>query len=206
MNYKLSKDELNKYHNPESDNTEAGILLDEDRYIKKVFEQNPRLGCEILFSRYFSLLCSHATRFVYSREVAEDIVSEIFCHLWKEQIFNQIVGSYRGYLFKAVRYRAYNYVRWEMSRKSDKDVFDLDIELLEMNPDEVLQFDELTQKIENTINEMPPQCRNVFLLSRFENKKYKEIASELNISVKAVEAHVSKALNILRKALKEEIA
>jgi RNA polymerase sigma-70 factor (ECF subfamily) len=94
-------------------------------------------------------------------------------------------------------------VKWEMSRRSEKEVFDMEFALPEMTPDEVLQFDELTQKIEATIAELPPQCRNVFLMSRFETKKNKDIAQNLGISIKAVEAHVSKALHMLRIALKE---
>ena len=179
--------------------------VSEDTVVRKIFENDPKLGCEVLFSKYFSMLCSHAARMVDSREVAEDIVSEVFCHLWKEQIFMEIRGSYRAYLFKAVRHRSYNYIRWEMSRKSDIEIFELDIIHPQVNLDDMMEFEELSQKIDETINGLSTQCRNIFLLSRFENKKYKEIAEELNISVKAVEAQVSKALSILRKALIEEI-
>ncbi|PWK27663.1 RNA polymerase sigma-70 factor (ECF subfamily) [Arcicella aurantiaca] len=203
MNY-LSKSD-NAIKNIElKPSSDSPPILKEDLMIRKIFEEDTRMGCEILFSKYFSMLCSHATRLVYSREVAEDIVSEIFCHLWKEQIFSQITGSYRAYLFKAVRHRAYNYIRWEMSRQSDVEVFELEIIHPQMNSDDMMEFEELSEKINETINGLPTQCRNIFLLNRFENKKYKDIAEELNISVKAVEAQVSKALSILRKALIEE--
>ena len=63
-------------------------------------------------------------------------------------------------------------------------------------------FDELSEEIGKVIENLPSQCKKVFILSRFENKKYREIAVELGISVKAVEAHVSKALEKLRSKLK----
>src|SRR5690606_40940752 len=110
----------------------------------------------------------------------------------------------RAYLFKAVRFSAYNYLRWELS-KHNHDVESKEVWLTmdSHQPEDTLLLDELSQEIQRIIENLPPQCRRVFLLSRFENKKYTEIATELGVSVKAVEAHVSKALDILRNRLKE---
>ncbi len=66
-----------------------------------------------------------------------------------------------------------------------------------------LTFHEIEKIIEDTLKQLPPQCGVVFKLSRFEEKKYKEIAKELNISVKAVEGHISKALKLFRTNLKD---
>ena len=63
-------------------------------------------------------------------------------------------------------------------------------------------IDELSEEINRTIDNLPAQCKKVFMLSRFENRKYSEIATELGISIKAVEAHISKALETLRAKLK----
>jgi RNA polymerase sigma-70 factor (ECF subfamily) len=68
-------------------------------------------------------------------------------------------------------------------------------------PDEMLQYTELHQKIESIIRDLPPQCRKAYILKRIEGKKYHEIASELKISSKAVEAPVSRALTRLREGL-----
>ena len=65
----------------------------------------------------------------------------------------------------------------------------------------MLQFDELFQKIENSITALSPQCQRVFLMSRFENKKNREIADELEIALKTVEAHIMKALAQMRNSL-----
>lgn len=177
-------------------------IVDEEVMIQRVFDLDPRQGCEILFQKYYKVLCSHTIRFVYSREVAEDIVSEIFCRFWTDQTYNVITTSYRAYLFKAVRFSAYNYIKWELSKKRNETDFQIALETMgSFDAGETILFDELSDEISKIIEGLPAQCKRVFMLSRFENKKYTEIAASLNISVKMVEAHVSKALHILREKL-----
>lgn len=178
--------------------TEARII-DAEVLLQETFNIDPRQGCSLLFRLYFSPLCSHAIRFVYSKQAAEDIVSDVFCRFWDDRIFKKITTSYRAYLFKSVRHRAYNYVKFELSRNSSREKYSHD--QCDLNPCEILQYDELYQLMDAAINTLPQQCKKVFVLSRMENKRYQEIADELDISVKAIEAHVSKALRILRKKL-----
>ena len=174
-------------------------VADDEWLLRKEFEIDPDKGCELLFRRYYNNLCNHAIRLVHSREVAEDIVSEIFTVFWHKQIFRQVNTSYRAYLYQSVRHRSYNYLRWQIkyihSDEDDSQPAD------ELNPDEALQYTELHQKIESIISNLPPQCRKAYLLKRVEGKKYDEIATELKISSKAVEALVSRALARLRKEL-----
>jgi RNA polymerase sigma-70 factor (ECF subfamily) len=178
---------------------------DVDWPLKKLFATDPRQACELLFRTYYAPLCSHAARVVYAKETAEDIVSEVFCNFWKNKVYLTIDTSFQAYLFRAVRYRAYNYLRWELtkSRRSSDDRID-DLADSRSLPLEIMQYDELQRNIEKAIDELPPQCRRVFLLSRFEGRKYGEIADELNIALKTVEAHMSKALSLLRTVLKDE--
>lgn len=177
-------------------------IIDSELLLQQTFNDDARQGCSLLFRLYYAPLCSHAIRFVYSKEVAEDIVAEVFCRFWEDEIFRKIHISYRAYLFKSVRHRAYNYVKFELARKSP-DEKDCTRQACS-NPDEILQYDELYQLLEETINALPQQCKKVFVLSRLENKRYHDIAKELDISVKAIEAHISKALRILRKKIDQD--
>ena len=178
-------------------------IIDEEILIKRVFDTDPRQGCEILFKKYYKILCSHAIRFVCSKEAAEDLVGELFCRFWSDRIYLSINTSYRAYLFKAVRFSAYNYIRWELSkRRKEVDLDNLLDHINSFKPEETMLFDELAAEINHSIGNLPPQCRRIFMLSRFENMKYQEIASTLGISVKAVEVQISKALEILRTRLK----
>jgi len=131
------------------------------------------------------------------------IVSDVFLNLWKNCESVQITTSYRAYLFKAVRNGCYNYVTRELNRRASADTLE-NWDAQAPRPDQILHFDELQHKIESTIAQLPPQCKRVFMLNRFEAKKYAEIADELKISLKTVEMHISKALQQLRNALKDE--
>lgn len=205
MNKKDFSDSSSAHAHADNAQREPTRFLDEEVLIRKTFETDPQAGCEILFQKYYTILCSHAIRFVYSKAVAEDIVSEIFCRFWSDRTYNTINVSFRAYLFKSVRHRAYNYLRWELSKKdSNLNVDDLQFGISSLKPEEAMLYDELSSEISIIIDSLPAQCKRVFLLSRFENKKHSEIAADLGISVKAVEAHISKALDILRRSLKSK--
>ena len=201
----MSHSDFQKFSNTNTPSERSNVAktIDEEALIKKFFESDPKQGCQVLFQKYYKILCSHAVRFVYSKEIAEDLVSEIFCKFWSDQHYLNVSSSYRAYLFKAVRYSAYNYIKWELSkRKNDIDFSDLEEQFKSFRPEDTLQIDELSEEINRTIDNLPAQCKKVFMLSRFENRKYAEIAAELGISVKSVEAHISKALDTLRTKLK----
>ncbi|MFC5409818.1 RNA polymerase sigma-70 factor [Larkinella bovis] len=177
---------------------------DNELFIRNAFATDPRVGCELLFRQYFSPLCSHAIRFVYDRQVAEDLVADLFFTFFQKQLYRQINGSYRAYLYQAVRNRAYNSLRWELSRQEtlpdDLDQPDLDA----TQPDRLLQQDELTRALERAVQQLSPQRQRVFLLSRFEGKSYKAIASELKLSPKTVENHLLQAVSTIRQVLRQQ--
>ena len=188
---------------PDETNSDSqnSIQTDKEFFIRKAFEQDSVKGYELLFRQYYSPLCSHAVRFVYNREVAEDLVAEVFYTFWKKKLHEQITTSFRAYLFTSVRNKSLTYIKWEFDKEKSEELEENDKASSTLEPDEVMEFDELYLHIEKTINLLPPQCQKVFLMSRFEGKSYKEIAEKLNVSGKAVEAHISKALITLRKAL-----
>ncbi len=186
-----------------NDEIDENKTLDSEVFIRETFKEDPRKGYELLFRRYYRALCSHAVRFVYSKEVAEDIVGDVFLVLWKNNVYEKINTSFRAYLYASVRNRAFNYLQWEFKKDVDIDAIPENNHnhVFEETPQTMLQFDELFQKIESSITALPPQCQRVFLMSRFENKKNREIADELEIALKTVEAHIMKALAQMRNAL-----
>ena len=145
-------------------------------------------------------LCSHAVRFVYTREVAEDIVGEVFYQLWKTGAYATVQHTYRTYLYAAVRHRAYNYLRDELTgNRTPASLEDIDDAGQNETPQTLIEYDELFQRVEKVIHELPPQCQRIFLMSRFENRKNQEIADELGLALKTVEAHMARALQHLRR-------
>ncbi|MBD2752396.1 RNA polymerase sigma-70 factor [Spirosoma validum] len=183
--------------------SEANVT-DDELVFRQLFAQDAKQGCALLFRRYYTNLVNHAVRFVYSKEVAEDLVAEVFTNFWQDRLFEQITTSYRAYLYKAVRYRAYNYLRWELHKSDSLESANDQSMPASLQPDQVLHYSELHQKIESVIQNLPPQCQRAFLLSRIEGKKYAEIAQEMQISTSAVEKLLIRALSKLRQELKAE--
>lgn len=183
---------------------DESLSNDPELFIRKTFESNPQKGCELLFRIYYPALCTHAVRFVYSKEVAEDVVSEIFYNFWKTQAYRSITTSYRAYLFRSVRNRSYNYLTNDL-RKSDPLSAAVNPEAPESeSPERIMQMDELLAILNQLIASLPSQCQKVFLMNRFEGLKSKEIAQELHISPRTVETHIFKALTLLKNGLKNQ--
>ena len=187
--------------NPGYDETHAKVV-DNEHLIRVAFVESISKGFEALFRVYYHALFSHATRFVYTKEKAEDIVSEVFHDFWKSTSYNSIQVSYRAYLYAAVRKRAYTYIRHELKAERSLTTSELHEPIPSYeSPQLLIEYDELYQRIEQAIHDLPPQCQRVFLLSRFEGKKNHEIASELGLALKTVEAHMARALSLLRKVV-----
>lgn len=158
-----------------------------------------------LFDSYFQSLVTYAFRFVNDWQAAEDITQDVFMALWvkKEDIdFDEPV---KPYLYRAVYNRSINYLNSALMQKRIEGVDTIDElinqEILSYNQHDALLLKEITAEIHNFVETLPPQCRNVYKLSREENLKNKEIAARLDISEKAVEKHITKALTEIRNHL-----
>lgn len=193
------------YHN-EVENSSLTVRLDNEVVLKKMIQHDPSKGFELIFNTYYKPLCSHAVRFVYSKQIAEDIVEEVFLIFWKKELYHSVTTSFRAYLYTAVRNSAFNYLKLELREKNniDSNTFEIENSVAENHsPESILLLEELSHKVEKSISSFSPQCQKVFLLSRFEGKKNREIADELNIKLKTVEAHMMKALALLKSSLSD---
>ena len=183
-------------------------VISDEYFIVRNFTESPKKGFELLFRKYYTNLCNHAIRFVYSKELAEDIVAEVFTNFWQNKVYQNITVSYRSYLYTAVRYRAYNTIKTEINRTTNLENNDFDFQYtdnsLVLQPDEILHFHELTKRLDVAIQHLPQQSRKAFQLNRLEGKKYAEVAVEMQITVSAVERLISRALAKIRDELKAE--
>ena len=134
-------------------------------------------------------------------EVATDIAQETFLKVWEKQKSVQ-PEKVKGLLFKIAGDLFVSHYRREQRSFQffNHFIFDENGE----SPEEIYAFEQLKGKYEKALDKMPEKQRTVFLLSRAENLKYKEIAGMLDISVKAVEKRMTAALNYLRTILKEK--
>ena len=156
-----------------------------------------------VFDRYYVRLCYYAQTFVADFDVCKDIVQDLFVKLWEAQTSQFSNEEIDKFLYRSVKNRCFDYLRKQKVRQSSR-LFILE-RLLE--DEEVfipqLELDELAAKIEIALSELPEQTLQIFKMSRHEDKSYAEIAEELDMSVKGVEYHMSKALSILRLQLKD---
>jgi len=157
----------------------------------------------LLFNRYYAGLVVYATHLLETDAQSADIVHDVFMSLWEKRSSLFIETSVKSYLFTSVRNRCLNYIGHLRVRSEYQENIlragDVEGPLTWEYYDEM----ELTTMIDNAINKLPPQCKKVFQMSRFEHKTAGEIANELEISSRTVEKHIEKALKILRVELKD---
>lgn len=162
-----------------------------------------------LYRHHYASLCHVAKEYVGDEASAEHIVGDVMFHLWEVHAALDIRTSLRSYLVRAVRNRCLDYLD---SRRQKHEISFSELESGEQPLEEryVLSDDyplgtllekELDHEIHRAISRLPEECRRVFLKSRFEEKKYEEIACELGISVNTVKYHIKNALSLLYKEL-----
>lgn len=179
--------------------------LDYEVVIKESFKRDTNSGFELLFKFYYRPLCSHAIRFVASKEVAEDIVSDVFFKFHTDEIYRTIETSYRAYLYTMVRNKAYDYFRISNSKNLSIDDFAFELSVTsEEHPDQVTQYEDLYRDVERAIDSLPSKRRQIFIMHRFEGKKYQEIALQLSLSLRTVEAQMYLATQQVRKLIQQK--
>ena len=158
-----------------------------------------------LFERYFRSLVTYAYRYVNDWNVSEDIVQDVFMALWVNRNEIDFEEPVKPYLYRATYNRSINHLNSVLvqRRVDHTDNLDelIDYEILSYNQHDNLLLKEIEEEISSFVKTLPEQRKKVFLLSREENMKNKEIAFLLNISEKTVEKHITKALSDIRTHL-----
>lgn len=161
-----------------------------------------------LYDRHYQVLCYMAAQYVKDDFLAETIVGDVIFHLWEIRETVEITVSLRSYLMTSVRHRCMDYLKSQhnqhevaMSASGLQDFPVLDYIKNDEYPLGRLLEQELEGEIMKAIGRLPEECRRVFRMSRFEEKKYEEIARELQISVNTVKYHIKHALALLHEDL-----
>ena len=165
--------------------------------------EGDEMAFEGLFKSHFAELTIYATRFVEEIENAEEIVQDIFFNLWNNRLKLNINTSIKAYLYTTVRNTCLNLIKHKKVENKYREYFSRQLHEDELQPEDWMDGNELQDKITETIEKLPPERKKVFVMSRFDNLKYKEIAEKLDISVKTVENQMGKALKFLREELKD---
>ena len=166
-----------------------------------------------LYTNYYSKFVRFANSYVRELPLAEDITSEAFMVYWENRDNIAQMSNPQAYILTIVKNKCLNYLTREekklkvLNNIKDNAVWELNVRIstLEACDPEELFSSEIQKIINETLASLPEKTLKVFTLSRYENKTYKEISEMMNITTKGVEFHMTKALSLFRKRLKDYI-
>lgn len=162
---------------------------------------------EKIYLDFFDVLYALCFQYAQSKSVAEELVQDAFMKLWEMKEELQDNTNIKNFLFTIARNNSLNYIRSRqiafkhLTRIKERESY-YAAQSLEYLGDNVIEFEELMRMIEKSIEELPAELKEAFTMNRYSDMKYAEIAEKLQVSIKTVEARISRALKILRKELK----
>ena len=183
-----------------------GYGVENNTQLLALLHKGEQRAFEALFRLYHHKIIAFATQYIWDSSDAKDIAQEVLYTIWEKR--DQIHTNINGYIFRTARNACLDYLQ------KKKKLLSLDDDYVQKHAwiqyaslaDETaasLIEKELQKQIEQSIDELPEKCKRVFIMSRIEGYQQAEIARQMDISPKTVEAHMSKALKHLRKKLKD---
>lgn len=164
-----------------------------------------------IYDVYFPKLLRFTQTYLIREEEAEHIVQDLFVYLWEHRDVLSSLRNVNAYLFTLARNRCIDYLRREMNREHRRGALcevenrELQLKLysLEMFDEDRLSEADVEELLHRAINNLPERCREIFIMSRLHNLRYKEIAAKLDISPNTVENQIAIALRKLKDELQE---
>ena len=156
---------------------------------------------DFIFRKYYKALCAQANAYINDLDKAQSLIQECFIKLWENRENAEQIKNLPTYLSFMVRNQCVDHIRKEKSlenlyRNSENVI-------AEANSEDLVLSHEFEERVVVVLSSLPERSRIAFEYSRFEYLTYKEIAEKMGISVKAVEALISRALKTLREELKD---
>ena len=171
------------------------------------FKKSDEKTFEIIFESYYESMVGFCSQFIPDVDEAKNFAQQAFIKLWLNRQKIEKKNGIRAFLYTAAKTECLNFLRHEKYRLRhiESQILQkenqLNLEILESFQFNRLEYVELQELIRESIDKLPEKCRLVFVKSRLEGKKNSEIAVELDIAEKSVEANITRALKFLRKEL-----
>ena len=178
-----------------------GTYQSDNDFLLSAVQRGDQKAFDTLFRRYYPMLCAYGHRFV-ELEDAEEIVEDSLLWIWENRETLVIESSLNSYLFKMVYRRALNKLAHiDAPQRADTRFYE---EMQEMLQDtDYYQIEELAKRIEDAVAALPESYREAFVMHRFRDMSYKEIAETLGVSPKTIDYRIQQALKQLRVDLKD---
>ena len=163
---------------------------------------------EVIYKSHYRRIFHFALQYLHDEEVCSNIIQDVFSSLWdnKEKLLTET--NLNAWLFTVTKNRCLKYIR--DLKSEERHLGNLAEQRMSLIHDALnsldtspMAFQEIEKIVQQTLDSLTPQCRRAFEMSRFEGKKYTEIADEMQIAQKTVETHISNALKIFRTTLKD---
>lgn len=181
--------------------------LDSDLLLK--IKEDNQSAFEVVFLRYYSGLCAYASSILGDKDASEEVVQDLFVKFWENRKVVHINSSLKAYFYRTVHNQCLNQIEsWRIRNQYTKN------QIQNFNDGDLIPFSgdypianlivkELEDKIRESINALPSHCRDVFVLIRFQNKSYQEVADKLHISINTVKTQMQRAVEKLKEMLQE---
>ncbi len=168
----------------------------------RIAEYEDAAAYKKLFFLFFLPLKSFSFSIIKSKEIAEEIVSDVFMQIWAKRKELIKIENLKMYLYVSVRNNSLRKLHHDKKITTvSLDDLHVDFASVDPNAEAFLITNELSKKIDDAITHLPTQCKMVFKMAKEDNLRYKEIAQLLNISVKTIDNHIAAALKKIASAL-----
>ena len=174
----------------------------EEQYLINGLLTRNKVVFDFIFHYYYSGLCAYCERITGDEQVAEDIVQDLFVTLWVKHHQIKITSSLKNYLFTSIKNRSLDFLKLEKRKNQKLAAIHIEKKLPENLSNFWFAESEFQEIVEKSLKNLPPRCREIFELSRFQGLKNQEIADKLGLSKRTIELQVGNALKQLRTDLK----
>ena len=173
----------------------------EDQSLLLAIKNGNEKAFDTLFRKYYPMLCAYGNKFV-ELEDAEECVQDAMLWLWENKDMLVIQSSLSNYLFSIVHHRAINRIKQQEVKSRVENYFYEEMQSL-IDDTNFYLIEELTIRIQEAVETLPESYKEAFVMHRFKNMSYKEIAEILGVSPKTIDYRIQQALKQLRIELKD---
>ncbi len=173
---------------------------DIDGKILALLKDNKTGALNLMYDHYYYSVIKIAFKITHDQDVAKDIAQDLFLNIWVKRHQLSIQKPIKFYLVRSVINRCMNYLR--DGYKPNRSSINITTRVNDNLGEESLRYEDLKRLVEASLDMLPPKCKLIFGLSRWQGMSNAEISSHLGISIKAVEKQITKALKHLRNNIK----
>jgi RNA polymerase sigma-70 factor (family 1) len=187
-------------------NQNLHTLNEDTQFLINRLRNGEEAAYQVLFNEYYKVLTVFANKYLKDLEESKELVQDLFVHLYERRDNLDINSSLKSYLFRSTHNRCINYINAQKIRNKYAEHVSFTADVKENSLEDEVTSIELENVLYKAISDLPPKCRSIFKMNRFEGLSNSEIAEKLKLSKRTVETQISKALKILRVKMEPYMA